>query len=424
MKDHGFNPFLEKGEGTLKGQGRPPLFLELLAFSFVLFGNSLIVAHSLVILFSFLAVLFTHLLGKLLYATRVGFFSSLFLFFSPLYFAQSGILNLEIPLTALTLMTIYFALKENKWMYLISAGSLVLTKETGMLILFPVLLVILSRYYGRPECRRNIFIYSLPFVFLFLWLLACKIHMGWFLYPFHMEIMNFSSSPELFETAMARFLQMFFRNGQWFLSLVILTGIWKWIKDVQQDKEKQIIIFGGIVVYFIFFSIYSAALDRYILPIYPLFYILFSRAIDVLLKGNWRLSFIALLLVSGLFIINWRGHRPDVGVKLETNMEYLDFVDVHKKATAFIQNRLSDRHILTDWPQIMELRYPFEGYVEKKIKASNSLEGYDLREIDIVYIVPNRRKTFTKLVDRLELKRLARFEQNGKAAEIYELIKD
>ena len=54
IEDHSFNPFLEKGEDFRMAQGRPPFFLELLAFSWAILGNSLIVSHSIVILFSFL----------------------------------------------------------------------------------------------------------------------------------------------------------------------------------------------------------------------------------------------------------------------------------------------------------------------------------------------------------------------------------
>ena len=72
-------------------------------------------------------------------------------------------------------------------------------------------------------------------------------------------------------------------------------------------------------------------------------------------------------------------------------------------------------------PDVDELRYPFEGYINKPIKTSCIFEEYDLREIDIIYFVPQSAKKFVDLVDHLELTSLAKFELNGKVAEIYKL---
>jgi 4-amino-4-deoxy-L-arabinose transferase-like glycosyltransferase len=424
IKDNHFNPFLEKGEGMLRAQGRPPFFLQLLALSWSIFGNSLIVSHVIVILFSFLGVLFTYLLGTFLFSKSVGIISSLLLFFSPLYFAQSGILNLAIPLTALSVMTLYFAVKENVKGYLVCAVFLLLTKETGILILFPILLALSLRHYKKPESGKTILIYLLPFLFYLLWLVACRLYLGWFFYPSHQGILNFHNPAHVVRTFLERSWQLFFKNYHWLLFLFIVMTAKKWATWVQQEKGKGIIVFGGIAMYLLFFSVYSVPLDRYVLPAYPLLYILFAKSIDHYFTENWRLSFSVLLLMTFLFVSAWRGNRSGFGFELETNLEYLDFVEVHQKASRFIEDNLADRHILTDWPQTMELRYPFEGYVTKPIRTSSIFEEYDLREIDIVYFVPQSAREFVNLVNQLELTSLAEFEKNGKRAEIFELQTD
>ncbi len=422
IKTHSFNPFLKEGEGLLSAQGRPPFFLELLAVFWTLFGDSLYVSHLVVVIFSFLGLLFTYLLGKHFFSSNVGFFSSLLLFFSPLYFAQSGILNYAVPLTALSVMVVYFALTENKVAYFISASCLVLTKETGMLILIPVLLALLWRYRKQSKSFKNILVIISPFFVYLLWLLACKIYHGWFLFPGHAGILNLSSLSHIILTLKIRVGQLFFKNYHWLLSLVILAASVKWIKTFLREKEKGIILIGAMAIYLIFFALYPVPLDRYLLPVYPLFFMLFFQSVDFLSKQDWRPSFIAFLVITSLFIMNWTGKRSTLGHELETNLEYLDFIEVHQKAAQFIESHYPDKYILTDWPQTMELRYPFEGYVESPVRASSIFEDYDLQEVDLIYFVPQSVEEFINLVDQLELELVAEFEKNGKGAEIYRLI--
>lgn len=445
IKEHSFNPFLEKDEGMLNAQGRPPFFLELLAVSFSLFGHSLIVSHLIVVLFSAMGVIFTFLLAEMLFSRRVGIISSLFLLFSPLYFAQSGIVNYAVPLTALSIMTIFFALRENVICYLVCASSLVLTKETGMLILFPILLAILLRYYGRPKLRRTLLIYTSPFLFYLLWLLACKIYLGWFQYPSHLAISNFADTPRLFKTFLDRATQLIFQNTRHYpsghlyypdsasefflqsyhliLSVVILLSIKTWIDFIRRNIIGGITIFGGISVYLIFFSLYPMGLDRYLLPIYPLFYILSSKSMDTIFKGNSKLLLIASLLIISVFVTNWTGTRSVFGYQLETNMEYLDFIHVHQEAAKFIEKNHPRKHVLTDWPQTMELKYPFEGYVTKPIVTSAVSEQYNPHDIDLIYFVPHCSKQLRDFVMHHDLVLLARFESNAKVAQIYQLLR-
>ena len=98
--------------------GHPPLVHGILAVVWLIFGYSIWISHLIIIIFSFAGIYFTYLLGTELKNKKVGIIAALFLFFSPLYFAQSGILNLTIPLTAFMVMTLYFALKENTKLYI------------------------------------------------------------------------------------------------------------------------------------------------------------------------------------------------------------------------------------------------------------------------------------------------------------------
>jgi 4-amino-4-deoxy-L-arabinose transferase-like glycosyltransferase len=427
----------------LNAQGRPPFFLALLGLSFAAFGNSPIVGHSVVLVFSFLGVLFTYLLGTHLFNQKVGLLAAFFLFLSPLYFAQSGITNYAVPLTALSVMTVYFALNENIKAYLITASCLVLTKETGLLILPPILIVLFIRYLNKPEKKTELFLYLLPLVPYLIWLVACKIHLGWYLFPSHVGLANSYAFKTLLITFLHKTAQLFLQNTWKFaygrlylpdsfgefllqsyhlpLTLLIIFTLRKWLHDIHHLKEHIILILSGITVYLVFFSIYTVPLDRYLLPIYPFFYLLSAASIDQLHRIKIAHHLLPTVFILCVFIANWTGYRSGFGFELETNLEYLDFLHVHQKAAKFIENNYSDKRVLTAWPQTMELRYPFEGYVTRPIQTYSISEPYDLADIDLVYFVPKSTGVFQELLNQLDLVQVARFDQNNKTAIIYEL---
>jgi len=69
--NNSFTPFL--WEYSL---GHPPFFFLFVGGLFKVFGNSTLIAHLSIILFSFLTLLFTYLIGKKLFNRKVGIISS------------------------------------------------------------------------------------------------------------------------------------------------------------------------------------------------------------------------------------------------------------------------------------------------------------------------------------------------------------
>ena len=100
ISENSMNPFPPDNLGA----GHPPLFLFILAISFSVLGRGLFVGHMVIMLFCFVAVFFTYLCGKEMHDARTGFIAASLLLFSPLFFAQSGMVN-AVSYTHLTLPT-------------------------------------------------------------------------------------------------------------------------------------------------------------------------------------------------------------------------------------------------------------------------------------------------------------------------------
>jgi hypothetical protein len=131
-----------------------------------------------------------------------------------------------------------------------------------------------------------------------------------------------------------------------------------------------------------------------------------------------------------LFVSKYFGTRNEPGYKLESNMEYLDLIETHYNATKYIETNFPNSTVLTNFPQVYELKEPLLGYVNKPIKAIFiGVENFDLnKEIYNTYLIyyspqsGNRGKgDLLLIINNLNATLLKRFEKNGKFAEIYKI---
>ncbi len=242
---HGLNPL----SGPFYYGGHPPLFYEILAITWSLLGYSIWITHLIAIIFSFIGIYFTYLLGRELKDRKTGIVAALLLFLSPLYFAQSGILNLDLPLTVFVVMTIYFVLKENTKGYLISGICLVMTKEPGLLLILSILIYTLFRNWRKPKtvALKRLLIYSIPLIFFLCWLVYHKWKMGWFLYPWIFTYQIDKISFSLYE----RMKAIFFEDYRFLISACMFSYIFlkKW--DAILKKPLYYFLLMGLLAFLI-----------------------------------------------------------------------------------------------------------------------------------------------------------------------------
>jgi 4-amino-4-deoxy-L-arabinose transferase-like glycosyltransferase len=429
IKNNNLNPFPR----IENYNGHPVLFYEILALSFLFFGESLLVSHLVVLIFSFLSVYFTYLLGEYLYGQKVGIIAALLLLFSPLFFAQSGIVQIEIVFTALSIITIYFAIKSELVWYIISGNLLVLTKEPAILIIISILI------YKFMKNSKKLLIYSIPLFIFALWMITNKFVFGWFLYPQSVSYFNFSTS--LLLTFFERFKEIFVWDYKWILTLIISISILKFYVSGKKIKIKSLLKTENFVFLLIvlFINILNSLIGkffliRYILVLYPIFFIAGSNALNYVLKKNTIIIFVTLFLI-GLFINRWEGNRTNsCGCELESNLEYLDLIETHKNSTLYIETNFPNSTVLTTWPQSRELTLPFLGYIKSPVYVKTVSEELitctrisyfngSLNGVNLICYSPqaHQPEKLLEIIKNLNLTLIKRFEKNGKYTEIYAL---
>jgi hypothetical protein len=417
------------------------IFYEFFALLYYFLGPSIWLTHLVIIFFSFLAVFFTYLLAKQLYNKFSALLISLLLFSSPLFFAQSGIACLNMPLTALTIMTLYFLLRRNIKFYLISGCLLVLCQEVGRLLIPLILLYMLK---DKFDFKKTL-LYALPLFILMFWLFFIFLKTGSFLSLSEKDMLAHHFDLR-FSTIYLRFINniksIFIYDYKWIISLSSLFTFLLTLKNykinkISMKKENTnfwLFLLLIIISYLMLFSLMST-LPRYLLLVYPLFFIFICKP---LIKNKIFFTLIALISIFS-FINQYTGNRTlTPGGSLDSNLEYLDFVKVHQEATKYIELEFSDATVLTTWPGVWELSYPALGYVNKSIKVKSfvpdtfinmSNSTFELlpteigfSNVDVIYVSDINENELAKARKYLNLSIIKRFECNGKFTEIYKVI--
>ncbi len=481
-----------------QGLGHPPFLFILGGLTFKLFGDSPMVAHSIILIFSFLAVLFTYLLGKELFSRKTGIIASLLLSFTPIFVSYSSLVYLEMPLTALVIMSVYFAVKNKPWPSIIFGSLAVLTKEIGILA---VLGIFLAKFIKHRKAKT--LIYGTPILVFLLLITLNKIHYGDFIFPASSSLINIFPIKNLV-IIMAILKSLFFDQFRWVLSSLIIISLVS--KDLFKKPKKQIIFasilslilllmifslsflnlenyfqnintylsllkkFSVIIITMFFllilnlkeffntyirrelYELYFPALliigthfliipfpPRYILPAYPLVFILFGFSVNKFFKRYaYLFTFLFIILSISLFT----GERSGVGFTLEENLEYRDFIEVRQNAADFISKNYPDSTVLVSYPMSMDLKHTYGKYVDDEINVvtvspfgyltiknyteflslkNSNKEEINLDEINLYYYSPQEFpiKNIYDARDKLNLTLIKKFEKNNKVTEIY-----
>ncbi len=457
LYQHTLNPF-----SLPWNSGHPPLFYYLLTLSWKIFSPSPRVSRLLLVLFSFVGIYFTYLLGKESLGRRGGIFPALLLYLSPLYFAQSGILNLDLPLTTFALMTFYFWKKKKKIPFLLSSIFMVFTKETGALVLLSLFLVSLVE--KRKIFTQDSFLTFFPLSLLSLWYLLNWSQTGWFLYPPQLSYQRrWLLGKAFYFSLWERTGNLFSQHYHFLLSSFLLLSFFPF-QRIRKDKNPfpRIILWGAsslflyllfkfsflfplflvwiiyafkegkgqnlsylvlLLVNLIFYSLFSPFLPRYMLLLYPFYFLLSFESLKEWFPQRRHQALFSLLLAV-LFIFHWWGERnPEgegSGALLESNLEYIDMVRTHQEACQFIEENFPQAVILTDWPQVIELSFPYAGYVNSPLQTFY-VETWKGEKFQILYYSPQspHAHRLREIVKEFSLHPVKIFQRQGKKAVIY-----
>jgi hypothetical protein len=399
--------------------GHPFASYLTLATLFKIFGESIFVSHVFILLVSYFGILYTYLLGKYLQNRSVGIIAALLLFCSPLYFAQSGMVNGDVMIFTLGVITIYYFLKSNYILYLISGTLLVLTKESSAAIIVAILIYLYIESDRRRELLKVFVMYSIPLLFLLSFFIMQKLTTGMMLPNPYFDNHN------LFQLNITDILSKlklvlgwtFIEQHRFILLIILCVNI---IVNRRRAYKKEYLLFMIVIIFFVAAFTGIFFLPRYIIPILPYFYIMSASSI-VMLFAYKRIYILVTIITMITFIVILHGHDEGSGSH-ENDMQYTDVVLTHKDACNYIEKNFPSKKVLTSWPLTPELRKPFLGYVQKSVVATENIN----EQFDIV--VYSKQSNFEQykiqnlLKEKIKTKKMIlikAFARNGKLVEIY-----
>jgi len=283
------------------------------------------------------------------------------LLFSPLFYTQAMLAQLDMPAMVLTVLALLLFLRKQYAAAAFVNTLLVLVRETGIVVAALLLFWLVI----RERRLREASYFLAPFIALGAWLFLLKRATGHWLGNAEFTSFNltYSLNPARAASAVVRRLYyLLVAEFRWVGTLLIVIA-WRKSRLFATPHWTLVGLFAAAHV--LLFSLFGGAtLDRYLLPVLPIFYIA-AIAAWALLPPLWRTVGIFLLLgglVAGLF---WDFPPSPFVYSLEDDLAMTDFVRVQQEAAGFLEEHWAQRRVASVWPFTQALSDPAYGYVHK-----------------------------------------------------------
>jgi hypothetical protein len=338
----------------------PPGVEVYLVLWYKVFGYSIVVTRIAMLCLAGVGLLGTFLLAIELSRNAEGapaFFPPLLLMLSPLFFMQGMMAQLDMPAMVGTVLALLFFVKGKHAGAAATCVALVLAKETGLVV--PAVLLGLLAW--RRKWKQASLYLAAPAA-LAAWLLVLHSATGHWAgnADFARYNLTYSLHPvRIALTALRRFYYLFLAEFRWIGTLALLYAApnlrrliapaWIPVAWVVVANLLMMTLFGG------------AALERYLLPVLPFFYIAVSVALTTYPRwlGGLITSALAVGLVASLF---W---NPPYPFPYENNLAMVDFVRLQEVAATYVEDNFPASNIATAWPYTAGLERPEYGFVHR-----------------------------------------------------------
>ena len=342
-----------------------PGVMAYLALVWRIFGYSIPATRAAMLVLAGFAAFFTSLLAARL-CQGLGripvFIATLLLLLDPLFYMQSMLAQLDMPAMLFTVLALLLFLEDRHAAAAIACTALVLAKETGAVL--PLILGIALLL--DPQRRPSAAYYLAPFVMLAAWFLALWSATGHLFgdagYTEYNIFYSLHPVRALF-SLLRHTYYLFVADFRWVGSIAIVLA---WRKTRIYSGRAWAVTWCFLAAHVVFVSVLGGAeLERYLLPALPLVYIAMGAAWMAVtpLWRNLGIAATAAGLVAGLFL------NPLYPFPFENNLALVDFVQLHRAAAQFLEDKYADQSVYTAWPLTQALRNPAFGYVSRGLTA-------------------------------------------------------
>lgn len=342
----------------------PPPFFHIMGVIFYkiihLISNIKIAEFSVRLLspiYGTLMLVYTFLLTKKIYNTKIAFFSVLFLSFIPSFLYHSSIPYIEPLVSLLIIMSIYYLLKDKLFFSSILAGLSMLTKFQGLFIYPTLIFILYVKYYNKNErlfFKKAVILTLISGIIGSLGYIRNWLNIGGFFGNIEGSVSSFSLlnifRPEvylrlylglfgvpsghlqnlfLFDIPYLKLLLIIWGIGTLIFIFPLFRGLFLFKLKKKTKKKKVLVVWFFCFLVFLFFMItlsgervFTYIFMRYLIPVFPVIAIMWALGFDRLLKkkaGNLFLilmigviiGFIGIEFTKALVVKNMWGQYDD-----------------------------------------------------------------------------------------------------------------
>jgi 4-amino-4-deoxy-L-arabinose transferase-like glycosyltransferase len=349
----------------------PPGVMAYLAAVWAITGYSVFITRVAMLLLAAAGLLAVFALAIHLSRSTRGmpaFIAVLLLAASPLFYAQSMMAQLDMPAMVFTAIALLLFLKHRYVAAAVACTALVLMKETSIAVpaVFGAWLLWERRW-------REALYFTIPAIVVVAWLVYLHENTGHLFgnAEFTHYNVGFQLHPvRLGITLLRRIYYLLVANWHfigtaaiflaWKRTPLFRTREWGVIAAVASLQTLVVTVLGG------------AALERYLMPVLPLFYIATAIAFSTLAIKPRRIctAILAAGLIAAIFI------NPIFPFPYENNAGFIDFVRLQKEAAIYVEANYPAATITSAWPFPDALRRPEFGYVNHPI-AVRGIENFN-----------------------------------------------
>lgn len=376
----------------------PPVPAILLAGWWKLTGFSIYSTRLLVCMVAALALLAVFRLARTLANDAVAIAVTVLTAIYPVWFAQSTLAHADIFAACATLwaLAMYFDTNEkNRQLRQVLCFVLftlsVLSKETAIVTPAALCLVELFHIYrGRHEVRRT-------HLASFAWIAATVLPLiAWYVYHHAKTGFTFGNPEYLRYNATAnldahrillslwhRLVHLTFHLNLYVVTLctavvLLMPPLRARNGEARRAvaKDSAIAIAAIVIVNWVAFSVLGGALlTRYLLPVYPLMFIVCVAWWWQRFAQWWLIGVIALTGFAVACVVNpWYPYAP------EDNLAYRDMIVLHQRAINYVVKNYPHASVLTAWPVAADIIRPELGYIKQPLPMV-PLENFSTTEI-------------------------------------------
>jgi len=413
-------------------RGHPLLFYFLAATWMKIFGTAPIAMHSFAMVISISLLLVMYTAGRKIFNPETGLFSVAFLCLQEIFIAQSSFVLPEIMLALWTLLSVYLFVRKKYAWFIFFSSLMLLTKETGIAILFSIGVWTAAHSLWSRELFKAVFwkkagLIFLPVMIASVFFIIQYYTYGWFFFPEHVGMMHFDAG-SIRELLRYFFYILFIQQGKDLFSITVLIAgvliLIRWIKERKELLHDSQLQFTGMAVSCIIcmfaFSSVNYFTYRYLLCLFPFYFLLGSYFILMAFPVNRKLSWVIFVMLLSWFL----KYDLQTDPPYDSNTSYADGIRIQQAVTSYAeQNNLYERQICVSFLYHFCLGNPDVKFLSTSRKFTHLTMDLNCDAEYIVHSSIEENPRFPEIEKQCRLSLLKRFRKGKAWAEIYRIEK-